>query len=236
MEVEFRLTPEDIIALQRYHKKHPPIPRKPQQNPLQPLVWVVVFLVVFGAILLFSILHNPLIDTMYSLLPGVLVGLVLGHVVQLVTVKLATRNATQRSLEQGRNAEKVLGWRRISIDARAIRVETEYSALTYLWWGVDAITASEDHAFIYFMTNNAFIIPREAFRTDRAFDEFVEAARRYHGMAGVGAAVREVIGESDRRERPRPAGVQSPAAPGEPKAEEGIVARTPDGEQREGNP
>ena len=99
--------------------------------------------------------------------------------------KWTLSGATRRSLEQGRNAEKVLGWRRISIDERAVHVETEYSTLAYLWWGVDAITQSPDHAFIYFMTNNAFIVPREAFRTDRDFEEFVEAARRYHRMAEV---------------------------------------------------
>ena len=236
MEVEFRLTPDDLAALRCFHQKHPPFPRQRRTDWTAIVSWGIAGFCIAVLYFLHDIAHDPMLDNLLGTFPGVAVGALLALVFLQIVTKLASRNATRKALEQGRNAEKVLGWRRISIDHRAIRVETEYSALTYLWWGVDAITASPDHAFIYFTTTNAFILPREAFRTDRAFEDFVEAARRYLAMAGVADARPAAIGADDWRERSRSAEVLPVARPGAPTAEERIAARTPPEAPRAENP
>ncbi len=228
MEVEFQLTPDDLTALKRWHAKHPPVPPQPGQKVLVNVVsWVVAFGIVFGFMVIRAFIDDPLIDYLCGQFPGFVVGAFVVILSHTFVTKLAVRNATRKTLEMGRNAEKVLGWRRISIEPRALHVDTDHSSLTYLWWAVDAITASEDHAFIYFMTTNAFILPREAFRTDRAFAVFVETARRYHYLAGVAGAARPGAGDADWRQRNRSPGVRPPAEPGGAQPDEGIVPAAP---------
>ncbi|HVS38335.1 MAG TPA: YcxB family protein [Gemmataceae bacterium] len=230
MQVEFRLTPDDLTALRRFHQKHPPIPTQRKFDPTRLIISATLAVAVFAFVFVRAILDDPLFDTLFALFPGVGAGAILTLIGLTLYAKLTAPNRMRRALEQGRNSQKVLGWRRISIDEQALHVDTEYSSLIYLWWAIDAVTASEDHAFIYFMTNNAFIVPREAFRTDREFEEFLEAARRYHRMAEVSAEPPRLMAAS------RPPKVEPPPLPGEAPADDRIIAPGRLSEKRETNP
>ncbi len=157
----------------------------------------------------------PLVNDLASLLPGLGVGALMtliGIALYAKLVKLTAPNATRKALQEGRNAEKALGWRRFVIDAQGVHNIAENFSVNYLWKGIDKVATTDEHVFLYITTANAFIVPLRAFADARAFDAFVESARRFHGLAGVGEVVREVLGTREPRERRGAAGARLPDA------------------------
>ena len=226
MEIEYNLTPEDLLALQRHIQKHKP---KPRRNPLVSVViWVGVSVVVYILLELQDIVHVPFVD---SLLPSVevgalmlFVGILLGFFGIVLSVKLKTRHAIQKALKAGRNAEKALGWRRMVLDAHGVCNSSKLFSSTYQWRGIDEVATTDAHIFLYFTTMNAFIVPRRGFPSNRAFDDFVDAARRYHNMAGVGDVVWEMTSDG-RWERGGTTGIQAADQSGKSGTVEGIVPK-----------
>lgn len=219
MEVEYDLTQEDLIAFQRHLKKHRP---KPRQN--SAVTTAIVVVAVLGLLTLQfvrDVVQIPLVDYLISLLPGVGVGALLSFLGIILLAKLRPSNALQKMLQDGRNAEKVLGWRRCRIDARAIYIESPFVSTTYLWEGVDWVAATDEHVFLYLTTVNAFPVPLRAFADARTFDAFVDLARRYQAAGGPLPNVGE-RGSRDRREiRPQDDRGGAP--------EEGVTRRPRDG-------
>jgi YcxB-like protein len=222
MEIEYKLTQEDLMALQRHVRQHRP---KSRQNPLvASVIWIGVFV---GALMLYELREMfpiPVVDYYCSLLPGVGAGALLTLIVITLHAKRLARSATQRVLQAGRNAEKALGWRRVVIDAKGIYNSAKLFSTTYQWRGIDEVATTDAHVFLYFTTMTAFIVPRRAFPSDRAFDDFVDAARRYHGMAGVGEAVWEMTSDG-LWERGGATGIQAPDLSGKSGTVEGIIPK-----------
>jgi YcxB-like protein len=205
MEVEYELTPENLAAFQRYHQKHPLVP--PTGRLARLFVWIAFALGAVGFFTLRRMIFLPELDVLMGLVPGVVLGVLLALVGLTLYARWIQSNATRKALQEGRNAEKTLGWRRLSIDPHALRTTTAFSACNYFWEGIDAVVASDDYVFLYVATRVAHVVPRRAFPDDRAFADFVEAARRYHRMGGI---VRE--GPNDSGEAPR---IQTPRVPGD---------------------
>jgi hypothetical protein len=84
---------------------------------------------------------------------------------------------------------------------------------------------TKDYAFVFINTEMAFILPRRIFPDDRAFNDFVETARRYRRMAGVGEAVQEVMDEGKAWERRGATGIQEPDQSGKSGTVEGIIPK-----------
>lgn len=234
MEVEYDLTPEDLKAYQRYHAKHPLVP--PKRGPAGVIIGLgggaVVLLGVFGYHFLRTSLfyspYSPYPLVLYQLLnmaPGVAVGALLTLIGLNLYLRLLQGNVTRKALQEGRNAEKTLGWRRLSIDPHAVRTTTAFSSAANFWEGVDAVVATEDYVFIYITTRAAHVVPRRAFPDDRAFDELVETARRYHQISRLGEGKRGPADEDGEWRPPRPAPSAPPAVAGAPADPEGIVAK-----------
>jgi hypothetical protein len=225
MEVEYELTAEDLIAFQRYYQSHPHT--RSQQggpNPFGRLVWWLILTVV--AVVLYFAASADFVLT--EQLSYYLVAILGGAAFTLFGIVIYGRSMgpklIRKVLNQGRNAEKLLGWRRFSIDAEAARNTTDFASVTYLWKGIDKIVTTREHAFFYFTTQLAFILPRRAFPDDQAFNDFVETARRYRHMASVGEAVWEVTGEG-LWERRDPTGIQAPDQSGKSGTVEGIIPK-----------
>jgi len=190
MEVEYELTPEDLIAFQRYHRQNPP-QKQPQGNPLNVFVGTMVLIAVATTAFYFLISNNPTAEWYLRTVPFVGLGVGLGVLgVVLYGLWLSTPRQMLRALKQGRNAEKARGRRRVSIDAEAIRSTSEFAASTYFWHGIDKFGATFDHVFVYVNTTTAVIVPARAFPDDGVFKEFVDTARHYYRMGGV-------VGEAD---------------------------------------
>jgi hypothetical protein len=207
MEVEYELTTEDLIAFQRYHQQNPPSPQQ-RGGPATALVGGFVFLMFVTAGLFFFLSDNPTASWYILMVPFVVLGAAAMLLGLIVYARLTAPRQLSRAMQQGRNAEKFLGWRRLSIDAEAIRNTSEFASATYLWHGIDKVGATLDHAFFYINTTTAVIVPCRAFRDDRLFKDFVDAARHYHRMgevAGETAAGRGAWGlpRSSGNEAPR---------------------------------
>ena len=169
-----------------------------------------------------DVIEIPLLDYLVSLLPGVGVGALLALILITLQAKLLTRNATQRLLKAGRNAEKALGLRRLVLDARGVYNSSKLFSSTYQWVGIDEVATTDSHIFLYFTTMNAYIVPRRAFPSNRAFDDFVDAARRYHDMAGEDDAVWEMTSKGEWECRGA-TDIQTPDQSGKSGTVEGII-------------
>jgi len=219
MEVEYELTPADQAALQRYHKQHPPVPRPVWLWLPFVALWAVLLAALFGYYYLSFTGGVPFVGYFLSFVPGIGAGVILALIGLTLYNKLFNKllNAVHSPLREGRNREKARGWRRLAIDPDGIHVTTAFAYSLHYWEGVDAVGASEDHIFLYITTRNAHVVPRRAFADDRAFDEFLEAARRYHRLGGI---VQEGAGATQPRRRA--AAVPPPAGPAD-----GVVAKAP---------
>ena len=178
MEVEYDLTPEDLTALQRYHRHNAAHRPQPQWG-LANLFGLAVFGVsVLTTMLFYMLAGNNMAEGAFLVIPYVAFGAALAVLGMMVYRRLTTSQLPRQVLRQGRNSEKFFGWRRVSIDAEGIRNTSDFAASTYLWRGIDKIGATLDHAFFYINTATAVVVPCRAFADDRAFKEFVDAAMR----------------------------------------------------------
>jgi hypothetical protein len=241
MEVQYDLTPEDLRTFQRYHAKHPLLPQK--KNLAGIFMLVGVGAVAFLAMIAYPFLRSsfmyspyafaPYAPAMYQLLemiPGVGLGVLLGFTFYPMFLRFLTRGVTRQALQEGRNEEKTMGWRRLNIDPHAIRMTSAFSTNANYWEGIDAVVATPDYVYIYVTTRSAHVVPRRAFPNDRAFDEFVEMARRYRQIGRLGEGRREPPDEDRDWAPPRPPAVDPPPLPADVAAE-GVVAKERTGEK-----
>jgi hypothetical protein len=212
MEVEYELTPEDLKALNRHHQKNPIVP--PRGRFTGVVVWIVCIVGVAGFLTLRRLFFLPELDLFLNMAPGVGLGMLLALVGIFLFLRLMQPNATRKVLQEGRNAEKALGWRRLTIDPHAVRTTSAFSASSFYWEGVEAVSVSQDHVFIYVTTRVAYVVPRRAFPDDRAFEDFVEMARRYYRMGGVAQGAPEGDDRPWER-RPPPRATQRQAGAGD---------------------
>jgi YcxB-like protein len=207
MEVEYELTPEDLIAFQRYHRQHPSTSKSSRNTLVSFIVWIVVFAGVFALVSARDLFNDPIADYLCSQLPGAGVGAAVAFLGIILLAKLTKKNALQKALREGRNAEKMLGKRRVVLDGQGAYTATEYFTTTFFWKGIDKIATTNRHVFFYISTATAYIVPARAFPDRRAFAAFVEAARRFHGAADAGDAVWEMTNEGQWERRP--SGIQA---------------------------
>ncbi len=213
MEVEYELTPEDLTAFYRYHRKHLPA-SKLRIEPIAGIgIWITCCLFIF------AIVGATVLRLESFIVPVLLVfGVSFWFSMGWYTTKWMTPPTTLRSLQNRKDAEKVLGWGRLTLDDQGIHIASRFSSSFFRWNGIDKVEATDEYIFIYLMSYNAQIIPLRAFTDDRAFNAFAEAAKRYQGTASD--AVRQEVGE-----RRRPTGIQASDYSRKSGTVEGIVPK-----------
>ena len=184
MEVEFELTPEDLIAFQRYHRQNSPRDWS-TVNPANILTGGVILVALVAVMMFYSLSDNLVAVPYMEMVQFVGLGAALTFFVMVLNGKLAVRRKIFLALKQGRNAAKAFARRRVSIDAEAIRMASDFSSAAYYWHGVDRFGSTLDYLFVYINTTTAVVVPARAFPDDRAFKNFAEAARRYYRTGGV---------------------------------------------------
>src|ERR1019366_6648023 len=116
MEVEYELTPEDISAFHADYRKHAPV----LQRRIDPVVGYVMLVtctlgcVAFGAAIALNM------DSLALLLIGASAGVCAGSWIEGWQRKRMT--APWNLFESHRDAEKILGWQRVVLDAQGIDV------------------------------------------------------------------------------------------------------------------
>jgi hypothetical protein len=212
MEVEYELTPEDVVAFNRY-SRWGFFPRPPTRWKTDLII--LGLLVVSASVLVYVLfaLDFSLSSLFYSAFPPFI-----SVFTSILTIFLMNRilAPTQiwKTLRQGRNAEMVLGWQQIALNAQGVRRESQFSSSIHFWKGIDKVATTEEHVFFYLRTATAYIVPLRAFPDGRAFDAFADAAKRYYETAGVA--------EAGECKRPQETGIQ---APGESGRAERIVPK-----------
>lgn len=95
------------------------------------------------------------------------------------------RNISQavvRSYQEPRNA-RLLGWRRMSIDAEGVRQTSTLFEASWKWKAIDQIEVAADYLFLYVGSVQSLIIPQRAFHSDAHFQAFLCAVRDFHQQA-----------------------------------------------------
>jgi hypothetical protein len=211
MEAEYELTPEDVIAFNRYHRKHQSGPRL-RIDPITGLiVWILCCVFAIG---LMCAIVSGIGLYMIPLLIAALFGFLFGAVGLSYYAQWTLSRSVRRVLQRGKDTAKILGWARVVLDAQGLHVTSDFSSCLYLWKGIDKVLITYEYIFIYVTTTLAQIVPAQAFADRSDFNAFADAARRYHAAAGVG-----------EEERPRPTGIQTSEQTSKPATAEGIIPK-----------
>jgi YcxB-like protein len=220
MEVEYELTLEDISAFHAYYRRHAPA----SHRRIDPIVGVVILIscILYGLALL-TVLALGVGSFWVPILIGAWAGALIASIFDTWHFKWMASRMSRKALEYGRDAEKVLGWCRVILDPQGIHVTSQFSTCLYLWNGIEKIATTDEHLFIYVTTGSAQVVPLRAFADGRAFDSFVDMAKRYHSMGGVGEGAAWVHHGAT--------GIQAPDPSGKSGTVEGIVSKESDPRQ-----
>lgn len=173
MTIEFNLTKEDLAAFNHYHLRHSPTARRQYLRGwlVPPAIWLAIFLTIW---LLADSQRGTPLKTLRDLLP-----LFVFVPLYLIYFPYAHRRTIQRTIEgmtsEGKN-RGMLGRRRLTLKAEGLAEATEVSETTTSWSGVERVSVSEEHAFIYVSALAAITVPRRAFPSETEFNSFVRAA------------------------------------------------------------
>ncbi|HVS38334.1 MAG TPA: YcxB family protein [Gemmataceae bacterium] len=205
MEVEYDLTPEDLIAFQRYHAQNAPIPQQ-RGGPTTALVGGLMFVSLATTALFLVFADNPTAAFYVEMIPFVVLGAALMLLGLILYGRLTASLRLNRAMRQGRNMEKFLGWRRVLLDAEAVRNISAFASSTYLWHGIEKVGATLQHAFLYINSVTAVVVPCRAFPSDQVFKDFVDAARHYQRIGDIA----DKTGGRAAWESPRSGGSEAP--------------------------
>ncbi len=176
MEVDFELTMADLLALTECQAVHSPTIQR-QRRHLRLLVPVVLVMI---GLLLWLISR----DATIGLCAGVLFA-VLGLILFLrypAMIRSRIRWLVRRMYMEEHNAA-LFRRRRLSITPETITEATEVHVSTWKWTAIERVVTDRQRAFFFVSSAAAFVLPRTAFATDEAFEEFLATAQRYRSEA-----------------------------------------------------
>jgi YcxB-like protein len=192
MEIEYALTPQDIIAFRQYHAEHPPGSARPTisrvGNIIIRFILIAIMLIATSSLLYFAYFAviRPRPGDWQSPVVFVLLIVVIAAAWYLLNQKRIRKDLIARSvgnmLKQGDNA-KLLEPQRLEITTEGITNYFANMTASLKWAGIEKIAVGENHAFFYFSKDSAHVVPKLAFADDEAFTEFLETAKRYREAA-----------------------------------------------------
>ncbi len=172
MEVEYRLTEEDLVAFARYQR---------DRNPGHKwLVYVPLFVVLALILTIPLLLGQGGFDPLMLIPFGTMALAVLFGI--FTARRSMPRQMARQLIRQGEKA-KILGAQRMRITPQGLTNVMELTAGAVDWAALERIDVSGEHAFFYLLNTTAFILPKRAFGSERDFDDFVATAKRYHDEA-----------------------------------------------------
>jgi hypothetical protein len=190
VEIEHDLTPEDVIAFQKFHLASP----TKAERGLRRQNWIGI--VFFGLLSLLGVAASLNGEWSIATVFAVIAfgGILLSTLFRRQFLAWQIRR-TLRKVEYA----KELGWRRMEISPEGLRITTDETTTTLKRSGVERLAGTNEHAFFYVSPNSAHILPRLAFNTVDEVWEFVDTARRYRSEA---RSAREDHENIEREKRP----------------------------------
>ncbi len=192
MEVEYVQTVDDYVVFNRHHQTSQPWWRRQWRMVYIGLAMLALTVFLFVQILPSFDANPPPDRVAFADQPGFVLGFLgfaLLFPLSMFACALALsrwvrpfflRMQVRRLVTHPQNRMRLLGWRRCSLGPDALAVHGKEVSLTLAWPAIQKIAEGEEHAFFYTTTQEAMILPRRPFPNDRAFRDFVAAARRYH--------------------------------------------------------
>jgi hypothetical protein len=182
VEVEFRLTAEDMKAWLVYLEQF----RQASSNRRPVPLWKLIL--VFVAIFVPIVYHfsDGAVGEMIALTVMFLIGVGVGCLGLFIVLTFLGRPITI-AVEEGPFATTLRRFERgpwrLAISPEGVTLITDLSQSLERWPLFVRIGATEDHLFICNGPETAHIIPRRAFANETLFKEFIDLARRYHEEA-----------------------------------------------------
>ena len=90
-----------------------------------------------------------------------------------VIIYFVLTSAVKRSLPTGDN-KGIVGDHSFTVDDAALCEQSGPLEIRVKWNGIRKVSVGEDHVFIYYAPNQAFIIPKRAFTDESDFQRFVQ--------------------------------------------------------------
>jgi hypothetical protein len=180
MRIDYEITPEDFVALSTVHCSRSPALRRQGYGFL--MVPILGLFALPGLILVTT--DEPILETAKNIWP-LMLGPVLFvlFIVPYMRWKVASvASTTKRMLAEGQNAG-LFGPRTLSIEPEGLRESKSTGDSMRIWSAVEKVLVTDTHAFIYLSAVEAYLLPRRAFKTSDAFQEFVDEVSRCAGVA-----------------------------------------------------
>jgi len=176
MKAVFELTPDDLVALTVGHTSRSPTIRRQRYGCL--IAAVVLLSALPGLILLTT--DDPLLKTAKDIWP-LLLGPVLFVLFVIPYMRWRAAAITRRMLAEGQNSG-YYGPCSLSIEPDGLRETKSTGESVRTWSAVEKVLVTDTHAFIYTSAVEAFVLPRRAFHSADAFQEFVNEVSERGGV------------------------------------------------------
>ncbi len=170
-EITFNLEAADLKAYFRHYCRVSPSVRRAN----------VIMLVLVGVVSLQLSARGEEIG-MNSRVGLFFVYYILGSLIALTFAFLVNYAIQSRSWQDSKR-HGLLCEHTFALTPETLRTHTAASDANISWKGIYRIDATASHLFFFVQPELAYIIPRGAFPTPEAAEEFLATARAYHGAA-----------------------------------------------------
>jgi hypothetical protein len=174
MQIEYDLSPDDLLYFQRYHWRHSPALQRQYRLGFiaSPLLGFLAGVTLVGW-------ERPLVWIGVFMTAAVFYAAVYGW-----CVRRSLRSTISAVLAEGKN-RGVLGRHTIELRPDGLREATDVNDTVHTWRGVERIEADEHFIFIYTQAMMAHGIPRRAFSTPEEAERFLAIARERHAASAA---------------------------------------------------
>ncbi len=180
MTIDYELTKDDFRAFNLHHVRHSPTTRRQYLRAWLsfPVMWLIICTALWY---LADRERGTPMKTFIALLP-----LYSGAPLYLIYYPWAYRRTLRKTVDgmmsEGRNGGTARKYR-VSISPENVTESTDHVQTSTAWRGVEKITTSTLHAYIYTNALAAIIVPRRAFADPSEFEAFVHTAQAYYENA-----------------------------------------------------
>jgi hypothetical protein len=166
MTLEYEIALDDVVAFNLYHFDHSRVARR---NRNLARYGVPVFLGLLVAAIDFPPSPVPIVAW--------ILGAVLFVIIWPWIERRITRRYVTRFFLEGQN-KAMFGKHTLKVLPDSIVETSEHGETSVSWDAVEKIVKTDDMIYIYGSAVAAFLVPRRAFQTEEAFNEFLETVEK----------------------------------------------------------